>query len=132
MDFFSWQLLLALFGIYLLIRLYRFRNYLKDYVILYELQVTHDEIVNHVQQLMFTVKFGIRFFKRKYFWTVGEMQNANPLTIEDLKKLLSLTKRATFERINTPTEQDYYFIPPSNPNGTRDFTIRFTKLKENQ
>ena len=130
MDIFSWKIIAILLGIYLLIRLYKFNRYLKTYLIPFKIEITSNEIKNQSQELIFAVKFGAGFLKRKYFWTVGEMNNTSPLKVEELEQLLMLTKISTFANGNTNTEQVYQFISKNNPNSDHEYKIKFITLDD--
>lgn len=129
MNSLYWKILIALVLIYIIIKLYNFNKYLKRFLVPNEIQIIKDEIEREGQNLIFVVRFSKGFFKKTYFMTNGEMENKNPLNLNDLKKMLTLTEIKTFNSNSSYSEQDYFYIQESNPHGTSEYKVKFLTVE---
>ena len=126
----TWSILGVLLFVYLGIRLYRFRLYIKKYLIPYEINIVSDTMENYSQHVSFVVRFGRGFFNRQYFTATGDFESVNPLSKADLRNMLFLTESANFPSGSLSVEHLYSFVPSTNTNGLKHYSVEYKIISD--
>lgn len=92
----KWEIGIGLLVLYLFIKLYRFKNYIKTYLIPWDIRIIANEKKGDFFELNFTVVFAQGYFKKRFYTAIGQLESKNEFTKSTLKAMLSLTEINTF------------------------------------
>lgn len=126
------QIIGGLVFLFLAIRLYRFNQYIKRYLVAYDIKILTNEKKEDLYYLNFTVVFGKGYFNKKYFTAIGNLRSKKRFSDEMLRQMLSLTEIKNLYGKTSQSEIEYKYTyfqslkEASDKNSSGEYLVYYT------